>query len=405
MPRKKLSIDIRDQRLRGERLVISPRTDSRPLARRREAAVRKLLEMGELGILERLRDRADPLHIADVQRAVEDGAIDRLRRHNGPELTLGAEVERLLRTVAATRSKGTLVQYTVITGKLLERFDASTRLRDIGSDALQDWLHEPKATTGRKPWSRARQRVVAAVVRRIFSTAIRLEAERAERESRTPRIARNPIANVELAGEQTRRVEFLQPSEWRTLSDCIAGRAVHALMALGTLGGLRAGEAASLRPGIDVDLGSSPALHIQPREGAHPWRPKSAISTRTVPIGPELASILRTHIERGFAGDRYLVRAPGTDRPLTREVVRRWTRAAFGEADIRYGRKRDALTFHSTRHTYISWLVQADVQLLKISLLAGTSVEMIVKVYGHLMDRDLRAAALHIDRRLQEAES
>ena len=95
-------IEIRDKRLRGGRLCISARTTSRPEWRRRDAAVRALLERGEIELIERLRSR--DIHIADVVRAVEDGDLDRIRRPLSEPLTLGACVERFLRTVEATAS-------------------------------------------------------------------------------------------------------------------------------------------------------------------------------------------------------------------------------------------------------------------------------------------------------------
>lgn len=412
--RKLPPIDIRDQRLRGGRLAISARTDSLPTWRRRDGAVRRLLEMGELDLIERLRDRRDPLHIADVQRAVEANDLDSLRRVGDAEygpLTLGAQIDRLLTTVEATKAAGTLHQYRVMSRLLLERFGADTPMREIGSDMLERWLHEPKQSRRRKdgtpvgtpkPWSRARQQLALAIIGRLWNTTIRKEAELADRRRTAPRLVKNPVANVELATERTKRVEFLQPHEWRTLSRAVEGRAMHAVLALGTLAGLRLGEALHLRPEIDVvGLGTdTPLLRIQPREGEFPWQPKTEASVRDVPIGAELQRILAAHIESGFSGERYLIRVPGFDRPMSRQGMERWVADAFASAGIRYGRTKDALTYHSLRHSFISWLVQADVSLMKISLIAGTSVDMILRVYGHLIDRDLRGAVGVIDQRL-----
>jgi len=88
---------------------------------------------------------------------------------------------------------------------------------------------------------------------------------------------------------------------------------------------------------------------------------------------------------------------------VARQVLARWTKEAFEAAGIKYGREGDALTFHSLRHTFISWLVQSDVSLKKIEKLAGTSVQMILDVYGHLIDEDLERAVLVVDRKAREA--
>lgn len=403
------NIEIRDKRLRGGRLVLSARTSDRREWRRREMALRTLLDRGEMEIIERLRDRRDPLHIADVVRALADGdaAVQALRRGGvyrpaTDDLTLGSEVERLMQTVRATRSAGTVKEYGIITGQLLEAFGPDITLREV-APKLQDWLHAPKRGRWKnsvpRPWGRARQELARAVIGRIFNSAIKAEVLRADQTGQKPRVTINPRHHIEIATERTKRVEFLQPHEWAALSATIEGRAVHAALALMTLAGLRIAEVAHLRTGIDVvGLGTDePMVRVQPREGQFPWRPKTDRSVRDVPVGDELHRILLRHVELGFAGDRYFIRAPGMDQPMSTQGLRQWTRAAFEAAGIRYGRKKDALTAHSLRHTFISWLVQADVQLLKIELLAGTSVEMIIRVYSHLMNKDLRAAVKTID--------
>jgi integrase len=316
-------------------------------------------------------------------------------------LALGVQVERLLTTVKATKSPQTYRQYVQNLNCLIERFGKDTLLTDITSDDLQTYLHEPKATTKTKgPWSPARQLVAYALIGRLFNVAIKKELEAAHREKRDPRISMNPLHNVELSEDANPRVEFLRPAEWQTLSKTVEGRPSHALVALGTLAGLRISETANLRRDIDVvNLETDRAyIEVQPRGGAYPWKTKTKQSVRRVPVRGELGRILRGHIESGYAGDRYLIVTPGRDRPVQRAVLARWTEKAFGAAGIEYGRNKDALTYHSLRHSFISWLVQSDVSLKKISRLAGTSIEMIDKVYGHLIDDDLTRALDVVDK-------
>jgi integrase len=405
VPRKELVIEIRNQRLRGGLLKVSARTTSKVEFRAREAAVRALLAGGHLDLIERLRRRSDPLHIADVARAHKEHDFDRLRmigQDNAP-LTLQANIDRLLESVLASRSAGTWKQYDVVCRQLLARFHSDTLITEITSDQLREFLHEPKETTGNKPWAPARQQLAAALIGRLFNVAIAVEAEVADRANATPRIRRNPVRNVDLA-EAAHRVEFLRPVEWRKLSEKSAGRAVHALVALGVLAGLRMGEAVHLRLGIDIEEldGAKPRLRIQPRGGKYPWVPKgwprSKRSARVVPIGGELQGILNAHIATGFCGEVYLLKTPtGADRPLFEPIGRNWTSDAFTAAGIRYGRSADALTHHSLRHTFISWLVQRDVSLKKIETLAGTSVKMILTTYGHLIDDNLEQAVALVD--------
>lgn len=408
-PRKQLPpIEIRDQRLRGGRMSISARTDNRVEWRRREAAVRGLMAGGHIDLVERLRSRKDTLHIADVARAVTSQDIDSLRAlgRDSQPLTLQANVDRILEMTEATKAEGTLHQYQVICKQLIERFDGDTLITEITFDALRAWIHEPKATTGNKPWSGARQLLAKALVGRLFKVAIDVEADAAERTRSRARITRNPTKAIEV-GDINKRAEFLRPAEWQALSRACEGRAVHVLVALGALAGLRAGEAANLRKGIDIEDidGARPRIRIQAREGQWKWKPKNRRrGTRVVPVGTELHRIIRSHIDSGFSGDVYLIKTPtGEDRPMARQNIQSWTKQAFEAAGIRYGRDRDALTHHSLRHTFISWLVQADVSLKKIETLAGTSVKMILETYGHLIDDDLEKAISIVDERARES--
>lgn len=402
-------IEIRDRRLKGGRLAISARTPSVTTARRREAVIRAAMDTGALDLVERLRAKGDErLHIADLQAAADRGDLASLRQTEpqpAPEpLTLGSQVDRLMQTVRATREPGTARLYELTCAMLVEKFGADTPIAQITSDALENWLHEPKATANGRPWSSAKQRMTAGLVGRLFNFVIRKEGELADRLGTTPRVRRNPIKNVELPKDGGKRIEYLQPPEWRTLIATAEDRAVAALLAVGCLAGLRIMEAAHLRMDVDVaGLGTDdPVLHIQPRKGKHAWQPKTRRSIRVVPVCDELHQVLLRHVELGFAGDRYLIRVPGRDEPLSGEGLRRWTERAFVAAGIAYGRKKDALTYHSLRHTFISWMVQGDVSLKKIETVAGTSVRMIIEVYGHLIDEDLRRAVNVVGARAKE---
>lgn len=405
MPRKSFTIEIRDQRLRGGRLLISARSASKVEWRKREAAVRALMDGGHLDLVERLRKRGDKLHIADIAKAVAEGKIDELRTlgQDASPLTLQAGVDRLLKTVKATNAEATHTQYRILCDALVDKFGPDTLLTDITTDQLRDWLHEPKATAGNQPWAGSRQTLARAVIGLVFKRAIAAEEELSDRLKTRARITKNPRRNLEVAASN-KRVEFLRPAEWRNLSEKCAGRAVHALVGLCTLAGLRQQEAAHIRKDIDIEdlRGSRPRLHIQPHSGEWAWNPKGyprhKRSCRVVPICEELRTILIAHIESGFAGEVYLLKTPtGPDRPLSHQPATEWTRAAFVAAGIRYGRKKDALTLHSLRHTFISWLVQKNVSLKVIEQLAGTSVKMILEVYGHLMDTNLDEAISLID--------
>lgn len=65
---------------------------------------------------------------------------------------------------------------------------------------------------------------------------------------------------------------------------------------------------------------------------------------------------------------------------------------AFAEACKRAG--LEGVTAHTMKHTYITWLLRADVPPWRVSELTATSMATILRVYGHhVKDDSLRAAA------------
>lgn len=393
-------IDIRDRRLDGERMTLSAGTANRKEAEAREHSIRRLLDLGELDIVRRLRARE--LHIADVHAAVKSGDLDRLRRRNAEPLTLGAVLDRAMKTIEATTEPGTQKEYRTVARQLTATFGRDRDITTITKDDAEDWLHAPKKPLRKgapwRPWSPGRQGLVRVLAGRIWQSAIDREAEQAEIARAQPRIRRNPWKLAEVKGTRVKRAAFLQPAEWRALAAKADERYPErlAFLALGCLAGLRMMEAANLRIGVDVDLERA-VLHVQPREGAYAWKPKSDRSVRSVPIGAELLRILRRHVADGFAGDVYLLRLPDRDRPISPPTLQGWTRDAFEAAGIRYGREGDGLTYHSLRHTFASWLVQQDVQLLKVAHLLGDTVKMVEEVYGHLLPTDYEKAIAILD--------
>ncbi|HET7322692.1 MAG TPA: tyrosine-type recombinase/integrase, partial [Longimicrobiaceae bacterium] len=389
MPSKvSLKIEIRDQRLAGGRLALSARTTSKVERRRREAVLRALLDQGHLDILEDLRARR--LHIADVQRAVEAGDVDRLRAVRQEELTVGAMAKALLQKVEATKRPGTVAVYRSYLSAIEEHFGTNTPLLDVTTAMVEAYLHAPKEVYDR-PWSANTQATVKMVGGRLWSLAIAREAEAADRAGAKPRLRRNPWSKAETPDQEATRAAFLLPEEWATLERTLAGRPELAFVACGCLAGLRIGEARHLRPGIDVDLDAR-LIRIQARDGAHAWKPKTKRSVRDVPINDRLLVILTDHARRGYAGDRFLFHPPHADRPLAYDTAMDWTERAFVAAGIRYGRKADALTNHNLRHTFASWLAQRGVSVLVIAKLLGDTVDMVIKTYAHLMPENLAEA-------------
>lgn len=392
-----LQIDIRHKRLRGGRLTISAGTEKKRDRDRAEQDVRTLIERGEWDAIERLR--TGKLTLGDVRAAVRTNEWERLRESTGEPPRLGPALDRLLAAVEGRGVEGTSKEYRTLRRLLLAHFDADRELATITADDARAWLLEPKAgrwkNRERKPWSVGRQNTIVTLVGRLWNDEITRERDLAEQHGTTPRLTKNPwtVKRLGIARVHPTRFEFLKPEEWRTLIESIRGTPSAAALALGCLAGLRLGEAAHLRTPIDVDLERG-FVRVQSRKGAHPWRPKKPRSVRDVPIGvgTELRAILEEHIALGYAGERYFLVLPYRDQPLSPPTIRKWARTAFEGVGLRYGQAADALTYHSLRHTFASWLVQKDVQLMKVGKLLGDRADMVEKIYGHLMPQDLERA-------------
>jgi integrase len=402
-----LRIEIRDPRI--GRLSIQAGTDDVSERDARRATLLQLLESERgLGIIQRLRERV--VTIEEVHRAALAFDLSSLEvaaeRMAHPPIGLGATIDAWLAYLAGSdKAAATIELYRSIANSLESHFGVirvhgevvqDKPISDIASTEGEQWLTGRKATTGRM-WSPRTQTVAHSLAAQIWDRAITEDEERAERTGSERTIRRNfwrregSRRGVRAARIRKTRKEFLRRKDAAKLLRAIKGSPQAAWIAVGIYAGLRGGEAANLRVGIDLDLDAG-VIRIQPRTGEHAWRTKTDNSVRNVPIHPRLARWLRAHIRAGYAGTRYVFRQPGKDAPISRGAWRVWTMTAFDAAKIRYGRKKDALVYHSLRHTFASWLTMEDVHPLKISKLMGDEVSQVIRTYSHLLDENLEEA-------------
>lgn len=409
-----LRIDLRDKRLPGpkHRLNLSADTENPAERDARLEAVRKLLDLGERGlaIIERLRTR--DLTVAEVAAAVtrmDLASLERPSKRAKPKgVQLGATVDRFLLKLEGTdKSPRTIDSYRQICAQMEAAFGVvrdedgeiveDVQVGPITSQECEAWLHGPKERAEGDAWSARTQRKAHSVAAQVWDLALIADEEHAEQTGAERTVLRNPFRNVGARKgvrppriKQT-RAEFLTRSQAAKLLWTLRGYPHAAWCAVGIYAGLRAGEAAHLRIGTDIDFDRN-RLRIQGRKGQHEWRTKSDRSTRDVPIHPALRRFLKQHIRKGYAGKTFLFRPAGQDRPLAVRTRVTWTEEAFKAGGVKYGRKKGALTHHSMRHTFASWLTMADVHPLKIAELMGDTVEQVMGTYAHLIDRDLEAA-------------
>ena len=396
-------IEVRSQRIPGSgRITLSSGTRKKTEAAGREALLRKLIDLGEFGVIARLRNRSDELDWGALERADKANRLTDLRPTTRGALTLGAAVERVLRDVEATRSAGTLTVYRNQTKQILRAFPEDALLADITSDQIREFLYSPRGRRMR-PFSPNSMHNVHMVGARLWRLAIAQEAEAAARDGTRPLLTLNPWDLVELPEQRPTRAGFLRPAQWRKLVEVTQDRPQAALMAVGTLAGLRMKEALYLRTAIDVDL-ERRRIRVQSREGEYAFRVKTRRGERDVPMAEELHRIITRHIELGYAGEKYLIRLPRQDHPMRQSTAQAWTAAAFESAGIRYGQKADALTYHNTRHTFASWLAQQGVDVLRIAKLLGDTVEQVIETYAHLLPENLEEAVRVVDSMAREGK-
>ncbi len=414
MKRKKqaLRIDIRDIRLPEGRFSCSARTTSAPEFRKREAAVRALIEAGAFDVLRRIVKGPNRLHLTDVVAAVQRGDIESLRLAKGNPLLLGATIDRIRQRKKATRSEGTQLQVNVTT-KQLETFFGVTRsaqgvvtsdvdMTQIDTRTCESFLHGVQANG--KPWAPATQGVKHAYAQEVWDLAISDEAEAAERENRKPRLRRNPWRSIDPAPIHPTRVIFLTAPERDAMLAKLADTPLCAFMAVAYHAGLRVGEAVMLRTDIDVDL-TKGVLHIQGRPGEFAWKTKNR-KDRDVPINRDLRAILERHVELGFAGQRYFFHAPSLDRPMGSGTSWGWWVEAYQMAGIKHGRSdADAVVYHTGRHTFASLMVQQGVSPMIVAELMGDTFKEVVETYGHLAPHNLADAVEKLESRPVSAKS
>ena len=280
------------------------------------------------------------------------------------------------------------------------------RLAAVTADDLK------RVMAGRAQWSKATQEKTRQVLRRIFA-----DAEEAGK------ISRDPARRLKTAGGRpTARIDALTPDQQASLLAAVEGLSVKLFIYLGLFAGLRREEICGLQwDCVDLD---SKAPHIDVRRAVR-WignsQPeispvlKSSAAWRTVPIPPILAAALREARPE----------APGARCVLTSRQGGPWTyatlRSAWESVEARTAgtvtrRRKDPqtgmmvtvreekrlgdrvrnhsavvsldfpVTPHILRHTYITRLILAGMDLKRVQYLAGhSSAKITLDIYTSLM--------------------
>lgn len=220
-------------------------------------------------------------------------------------------------------------------------------------------------------------------------------------------IIRNPVVLTDPVRQERKRVVPLSPETARAALAAAQGHRLEALFSLALFLGLRQGEVLGLR-WIDVDLDGGTLKVEQALQrvdgGLIVKAPKTAKSRRRLALPPTLIAVMRAHrdrqaIERQIAGEGWqesgLVFTTQRGTPLDPRNVLRWWQLLLVDAGL------PRHTFHATRHTAVSLLIEQGVPLKVIQEILGHAVlSTTADVYGHLYPQAFDEAAAAMERAL-----
>jgi integrase len=217
------------------------------------------------------------------------------------------------------------------------------------------------------------------------------------------------VAGVKPPKVEDEELEILTADQ---IADCLAKLRDHALysivyVALGT--GLRRGELLGLQ-WSDIDFDAS-MLRVErsieeTQAGLRFKPPKSKAGRRTISLAPSTVETLRSHRRRqlearmalglGKAPDDALVFCQHDGAPMSPDKLSRdWARLVAS-------RKLPRVSFHALRHSHVSALVAAGIDVHSVSERIGHgSAALTLRVYTHLFTKKDAAAAAAIEAMLK----
>jgi integrase len=316
-----------------------------------------------------------------LQTEVDAGKhIDRSKLSVGGYLT-----QRIDRWVALeTITPKTAQRYRELAARQVTPFIGGFELQKLKTMDIEEW-HGALLASGRKGGG-ALSKMTVRHAHRLLSKAL---AEAVKHELTIKNVAAmQPPPKVE-----REEVTILTAEQVRDVVGKLAHRLIYPKAIIGLFTGLRRGEILALRWGaIDFDRKLiSVREALEETEEIRFKTPKSAAGKRDAPMPDIVVETLRDHRKReleqrlalgmGKLTDEVLVfsRLGGAPQsPLT--LSKEWRKAALSIGlDV---------SFHALRHTFASMLIDAGIDVVKISKRLGHANPTItLSVYSHLFDR------------------
>jgi len=278
------------------------------------------------------------------------------------------------------KSYGTLKVEKLLFKNWIRPALGSLALKDISAQLVAALLGE-MVEAGRSPGTAGH---VKSVLRAVFNQAIENEAMAGP----------NPCTRVKLAKFDNRRTRFLTPDEALRLLGVLKGAAplAHDEALLSLFCGLRAGEIFALT-WADINFESRQILIRDPKNRRN----------RYAYLTSEVEAMLRAR-RRNQALDALVF--PGRGGRRQAEIGSAFRRAVEGLGfNQGLSDPRQKLVFHSLRHTFASWLVQAGEAIYTVRQLMGHSTLAMTERYSHLAPDHLRQAADRLEGMLDQGGS
>lgn len=270
-------------------------------------------------------------------------------------------VERYKREVLSLRKPGTMARFMSAYHRL-EQFGLPKTINEVTPDFLQKFQIFLKSisTSGKAAGINRNVRAIRTLMRQAEAWNL---------------IGEQRWSNVHKLREPKGRVEFHSPEEIAILLDRMTPNWKLVIL-LGCRAGLRRGEMAQLR-WQDIDFANN-QIYVAPNK---------TDKHRFVPLAKDLRLALET--AKNTTMDDFVV-----------HVGEESARNSNYFITAAYKKHTEKLPFrcflHKLRHTFASHLVQAGVDLYRVSKLLGHSSIKMTEIYAHLAPEDLQTAVVNL---------
>ncbi|MFP3041333.1 tyrosine-type recombinase/integrase [Treponema primitia] len=155
---------------------------------------------------------------------------------------------------------------------------------------------------------------------------------------------------------------------------------------LASMTGMRIGEIVGLRS----EYVYQDYIYICGQYGDFGYGPTKTKETRTIPLIPEMMTLLRKFAERNSKGDRYVFSEDGGVTPYGRKTVynelhRALEKVGIDKAEV----KRRGISVHAWRHFLNTELLKQGLTIEQVQSVTGHRSDRMTEWYTHLDPRDL----------------